>query len=53
MKQGVLQEGCLNATLQLTVLTGLEQGGMSKTLFEAIGRMQVVTGVKKTIFFAC
>ena len=53
MKQGALQEECLNATLELTVFTGFQKGGISKSLFEAIARMQVVRGIKKTIFLAC
>ena len=53
MKQGALQKECLNAFLELTVFTGFENGGISKSLFEAIGRMQVVRGIKKTIFLAC
>ena len=51
MKQGALQEECRNPTLELIVFTGFEKGGMSKSLFEAIGRMQVVRGIKKNYFF--
>ena len=51
MKQVALQEECLNATLELTVFTGFQKGGMSKGLFEAIGRKQVVRGIKKNYFF--
>ena len=50
MKQGALQEDCLNATLELTVFKGFQKGGMSKSLFEAIGRMQVVRGIQKKKF---
>ena len=32
---------------------GFENRGISKSLFEAISRMQVVRGIKKTIFLAC
>ena len=50
MKQGALQEECLNATLEVTVFTGFEKGGISKSLFEDMGRMQVVRGMKKIFF---
>ena len=50
MKQGALQEECLKATLELTVVTGFRKGGTSKSLVEAIGRMQVVRGIKKDNF---
>ena len=32
---------------------GFENGRISKSFFEAIGRLQVVKGIKKTIFLAC
>ena len=37
-----LEEDSLVATLELTVFTGFQKGGISKSLLEAIGRMQVV-----------
>ena len=33
--------------------SGFENRRISKTFFEAIGRLQVVKGIKKTIFLAC
>ena len=43
-----LEEDSLIAALELTVLTGFQKRGISKSLLEAIGRMQVVRGIQKT-----
>ena len=48
-----LEEDSLNATLELTFLTGFQKGGISKKLLEAIGRMQVVKGIQKPMLLAC
>ena len=42
-----LEEDSLIAALELTVFTGFQKGGISKSLLEAIGRMQVVRGIQK------
>ena len=48
-----LEEDSLIATLELTVFTGFQKGGISKSLLEAIGRMQVVRGIQKPMLLAC
>ena len=48
-----LEEDSLIATLELTVFTGFQKGGISKSLSEAIGRMQVVRSIQKPMLLAC
>ena len=48
---GALEEDSLIATLELTVFTGFQKGGISKSLLEAIGRVQVVRGIQKPMLF--
>ena len=48
-----LEGDSLIATLELTVFTGFQKGGISKSLLEAIGRMQVVRGIQKPMLLAC
>ena len=48
-----LEEDSLIAALELTVFTGFQKGGISKSLLEAIGRMQVVRGIQKPMLLAC
>ena len=40
------------ATPELTVFTGFHKGGISKSLLEAIGRIQVVRGIPKPMLLA-
>ena len=48
-----LEEDNLIPTLELTVFTGFQKGGVSKSLLEAICRMQVVRGIRKPMLLAC
>ena len=48
-----LEEDRLIAALELTVFTGFQKGGISKSILEAIGRMQVVRGIQKPMLLAC
>ena len=48
-----LEEDGLIATLELTVFRGFQKEGISKSLLEAIGRMQVVRGIQKPRLLAC
>ena len=46
------EEDSLIATLELTVFTGFEKGGISKSLSDAIGGIQVVRGIEKPMLLA-
>ena len=48
-----LEEDNLIATLDLTVFTGFQKRGISKSRLEAMGRIQVVRGIQKPILLAC